>query len=65
MCEANVYVEKDGKEELLLESVYYIEPEGDMWRLENIFGEQKVVRATFKVLALSEEKIVLTKVKED
>lgn len=65
MCEANVYVEKDGKEELLLESVYYIEPEGDMWRLENIFGEQKVVRATFKVLALSEDKIVLTEVKVD
>ena len=65
MCEANVYVEKNGKEELLLESVYVIEPEGDMWRLENIFGEQKVVRADFKVLALSKEKIVLTEVKED
>jgi predicted RNA-binding protein len=65
MCEANVYVDKDGKEELLLESVYVIEPEGDMWRLENIFGEQKVVRAEFKVLALSEEKIVLTEVKGD
>jgi predicted RNA-binding protein len=59
MCEANVYVEKHGKEELLLESVYYIEPEGDMWRLVNIFGEQKVVRASFKTLALSEDKIVL------
>lgn len=65
MCEANVYVEKDGKEELLLESVYFIEPEGDMWRLENIFGEQKVVRAAFKVLALSEDKIVLKEIKGD
>jgi len=42
-----------------LESVYLIESDGDRWRLENIFGEQKVLRAAFKVLALSEEKIVL------
>ncbi len=42
-----------------MESVYLIESDGDRWRLENIFGEQKVLRAAFKVLALSEEKIVL------
>jgi predicted RNA-binding protein len=65
MCEAHVYLEKDGEEELFLESVYLIESEGDRWRLENIFGEQKVLRAAFKVLALSEEKIVLQEVKVD
>jgi predicted RNA-binding protein len=63
MCEAHVYLEKNGEEELLLESVYLIEAEGDRWRLENIFGEQKVLRATFKVLALSEDKIVLQELK--
>ncbi len=62
MCEANVYLEKDGKEELFLESVYLIEPEGEMWRLENIFGEQKVLKAIFKLLALSQDKIVFTEV---
>ena len=62
MCEAHVYLDKNGKEELLLESVYLIESEGDRWRLENIFGEQKVLRATFKVLALSEDKIVLQEI---
>ena len=62
MCEAHVYLDKNGEEELLLESVYLIESEGDRWRLENIFGEQKVLRATFKVLALSEDKIVLQEI---
>ena len=62
MCEAHVYLDKNGEEELLLESVYLIESEGDKWRLENIFGEQKVLRATFKVLALSEDKIVLQEI---
>jgi predicted RNA-binding protein len=59
MCEAHVYLEKNGEEELFLESVYLIESDGERWRLENIFGEQKVLRAAFKVLALSDDKIVL------
>ena len=60
MCEANVYLEKDGREELIMEAVYRIEPDGGRLRLENIFGEQKVIRAVFRVLALSEDKIVLS-----
>ncbi|UCC66704.1 MAG: CooT family nickel-binding protein [Deltaproteobacteria bacterium] len=62
MCEANVYLDKDGEEELLLEAVYLIEPEGEKLRLENIFSEQKILKATFKLLALSEDKIVLKEV---
>ncbi|MBR9979907.1 MAG: CooT family nickel-binding protein, partial [Desulfatitalea sp.] len=45
MCEANVYMEKNGKEELVLESVDIIEPQEDgALRMVNIFGEQKIVR---------------------
>lgn len=62
MCEADVYLDKDGEEELLLEAVYLIEPEGEKLRLENIFSEQKVLKATFKLLALSEDKIVLKEI---
>jgi predicted RNA-binding protein len=65
MCEAHVYLEQDGEEKLLLESVYLIESDGDRWRLENIFGEQKVLRAAFKILALSEDKIVLQELEAD
>jgi predicted RNA-binding protein len=65
MCEAHVYLEQDGEEKLLLESVYLIESDGDSWRLENIFGEQKILRAAFKVLALSEDKIVLQELEAD
>lgn len=64
MCEANVYLDKDGEEELILEAVYLIEPEGEKLRLENIFSEQKVLKATFKLLALSEDKIVLKEIDE-
>lgn len=59
MCEANVYIEKDGKEELYFESVYLLKPEGDQILMVNIFGEQRVLRARFLRLDLAKEKIVL------
>ncbi len=59
MCEANAYIIKDGREEMLLESVDLIEPEEGMLRLVSIFGEQKVVSAKIKQLALGEHKIIL------
>lgn len=59
MCEANVYLEKGGKEKLLLEAVYLLRPEGGKIYLLNIFGEQRTVRASIKMLDLARERIVL------
>jgi predicted RNA-binding protein len=59
MCEAAAYVLKDGQEELLLESVDIIEPEGDGLRLVNIFGEQKVIKATILRLNLVNHQVIL------
>ena len=58
MCEANAYLIKDGKEEMLLESVDIIEPEDGKMRLVNIFGEQKLVDAKIKIMALGENKVI-------
>jgi predicted RNA-binding protein len=59
MCEATAYILKNGKEEVLLPDVDIIEPEGEGLRLVSIFGEQKIVRAEFHQLRLSEHKIIL------
>jgi predicted RNA-binding protein len=59
MCEANAYLLKDGKEELVLEAVDVVEKEGDLIRIANIFGEQKVVKATIRSMSLVNHKIVL------
>jgi len=59
MCEAAAYILKDGKEELLLEDVDLIEPDGDNLRIVSIFGEQKVVKATIKSLNLVNHKVIL------
>ena len=59
MCEANAYLVRDGKEELLLEAVDILENEGNQVRIANIFGEQKVVRGRIKSMSLVNHKILL------
>jgi len=59
MCEASAYVLKDGREELILQDVDLIEPEGDNLRLVNIFGEQKVLKAKILSLNLVNHKVIL------
>lgn len=61
MCEANAYIVKDGVEELLLESVDKVVPGEDGILLENIFGQQKIIKARIKEMALVNHKIVLEK----
>jgi predicted RNA-binding protein len=59
MCEASAFFFKDGKEELVLESVDEVTPEGDKeFRLVNIFGEQKIIRAKLKSMNLVSHKIL-------
>ena len=59
MCEANAYIVKNGKEELLMESVDIIEPEDDdrRYRLISIFGEQKIIRGRISLMNLVDHKI--------
>ncbi len=59
MCEAAAYVLKDGREELVLQDVDVIEPDGDSLRLVNIFGEQKVLKASILSLNLVDHKVIL------
>jgi predicted RNA-binding protein len=59
MCEASAFFFKDGQEELVLESVDEITPEGDKeFRLVNIFGEQKIIKAKLKSMNLVSHKIL-------
>jgi predicted RNA-binding protein len=59
MCEATAYIMKDGKEELLLQDVDLIEPDGENLRLVSIFGEQKVIKASIQSLNLVNHKVIL------
>jgi predicted RNA-binding protein len=59
MCESNAYLIKDGKEELLMESIDILEPlEGEGFRLVDIFGSQKTVKAHLTGMNLLNHKIL-------
>jgi predicted RNA-binding protein len=62
MCEANAYLLKDGREELILEAVDVLENEGDQVRVSNIFGEQKIVKGRIRSMSLVEHRIILEEV---
>jgi len=59
MCEANAYLIKDGKEELILEDISVLRPEKDELYLQNIFGEQRKVKARIKEMNLIDHRILL------
>lgn len=61
MCESNVYLDSDGKEEMFMESVDIIKPEDGKLYLKSIFGEQKLVEAKIKEISLVDHRIVLKK----
>jgi predicted RNA-binding protein len=62
MCEANAYLLKGGKEELILEDISVLRPEKEELFLQNIFGEQKRIRARIREMNLLDHRIVLEEV---
>lgn len=64
MCEANVYIDHEGREELYMESVDIIKPEAENKLLiMNIFGDQKILQGKIKRISLVNHKILLEKIK--
>ncbi|MFC1868050.1 CooT family nickel-binding protein [Thermodesulfobacteriota bacterium] len=59
MCEATAYLLREGREEMLLESVDLLEFEDGQIKLVDIFGEEKRVKARVKILSLVDHKIIL------
>jgi len=59
MCEANAYLIKEGKEELVLEDIMILRPEENGLYLQNIFGEQKRIKARVKEINLIDHRIIL------
>lgn len=59
MCEANAYIYKDGRENLYMENVDVLIPEGRTVFLRNLFGEQKTFEGSVKEISLLKHKILL------
>ncbi|MEE8328870.1 MAG: CooT family nickel-binding protein, partial [Thermodesulfovibrionia bacterium] len=53
MCETNVYIEENGREELYLENVDILRPENGKIYMKNLFGEQKLFEGSLKEISLA------------
>lgn len=65
MCEANAYLIKDDKEELLMERVDRVVPQNGEIYLANIFGQRKTITARIKELNLVDHRIILEMTQEE
>ena len=59
MCESTAYILKEGKEEIVLENVDFLETGEKQVKLVDLFGEEKIVKARVKTLSLVDHKIIL------
>jgi predicted RNA-binding protein len=59
MCESKVYLATEETEELVMEDVTSIRPEGEGYRLASLFGEEKVVEGRIKEIDLLKHRVVL------
>ncbi len=59
MCEANAYLLKGDKEELLMERVDKVIPQNGEVYLESIWGQRKTIAAVIKELNLVDHRIIL------
>jgi len=58
MCESKAFLATGEGEELVLEDVTSIRPEGEGYRLVNLFGEEAHVRGRIKDIDLLKHRIV-------
>jgi len=59
MCESTAYIVRNGKEEVILENVDFLENREGSVKMVNLFGEEKIVEGRVKSLSLVDHKIIL------
>ncbi len=59
MCEAHAFVLKDGEETKLMENVDKVEMDGDVIKIINIFGEQRILKGKMRSYNNTDRKILL------
>lgn len=65
MCLSRVYVDRNGKRELLMEEVASVNIEGEKLLLRTLFGEQKEIEANIRQIDFLANSIVLEKLRGD
>jgi predicted RNA-binding protein len=64
MCEAAVFLDRDGDLEKVMDDVVEVKPEGNKLLLVDVFGEQKLLSARLKEVELMDHRIILRETKD-
>jgi predicted RNA-binding protein len=59
MCEAAVFLDREGELEKLMDDVVEVKPEEGRLLLVDVFGEQKLVSAKISQVELMDHRIIL------
>ena len=59
MCESNAYLRKQGKEELLLENVTFLQPKQGKLVMSSLLGDEVIIDAEIVEIDLMAHRIVL------
>ncbi len=62
MCDLKAYIKKNGKEELLLDSVNQARAEGEEVLLRNLFGKEKRVHGVLREISLAKNRLIVEQV---
>lgn len=65
MCLSKAYVDMDGKRQLLMEEIASVDIQHDKLLLTSLFGEQKEVTASIKLIDFVTSSILLENPKEE
>jgi predicted RNA-binding protein len=59
MCESTAYTVENGEEKVIMENVDFLEIGEGQVKLINLFGEEKTVKGSVKMLSLVDHKIII------
>jgi predicted RNA-binding protein len=59
MCQSRVVTLREGQEEVVMDDVVTVRPQDDRLLLQDLYGQEKVIRARIKELQLMDHRIVI------
>jgi predicted RNA-binding protein len=62
MCDINLFLIRQGEEDLFMENVDVIAQQGDELTLRDMFGDEKKVKARFREASLLKHRIVFEEI---
>ncbi|RLC58279.1 MAG: RNA-binding protein [Chloroflexota bacterium] len=64
MCEATVYLRKDGEEQKIMEDVVLVQPDEDAYLLVSLLGEQRLVQGRIEKIDFLKHTVHLSRSQE-